>query len=860
MEGKAEPTDTLSSARSDADAPPAAPSRPRRMVPALESGSRLPDEKSTVRRRRLRAFVLYPAVAMALAVVTGVVVAASIQRPEVDGLDSFVPKLVTEVYDQHGDVVRTYSRENRILLSEGELPEVLQNAIVATEDANFFNHGGVDLKGIVRAMITNVQAGRIKEGASTITMQLSRELFSLTREQKWWRKIEEAFLSVELEKSYSKQQILTLYANMVNLSNGNYGVEAASREYFNKSAKDLTLPEAATLAGIPQRPSHFNVFRRPEAVTQRRDWVLRRMLDVGFITQQEHDEAVATPLRVVRHRKTEGLGPYFTEDVRRYLYDTYGLDQLYDQGLRVRTTLDPQIQRAAEESLREKLVDLDHSKGWRGVHGQVDDPETEERLPSWGDVDPEPGEWFEGIVRSADAKTAVVRHRDTDYTLGREGIRWTGQRRPDRLLKAGDIAWFRLDTGDDDSEEADEADETAEPILMLEQEPELEGAVLVVEATTGAVRAMVGGFSFERNEFNRATQAKRQIGSAFKPFVFGAALENGWTAADVLFDGPAIFPGATEDDAYSPRNYKRQYYGILPLRTALEQSVNVSSVKLLDLVGVDRVIDFARRCGIESDLPPYPSLALGSADLVPLELVASYAAIVNRGIYVEPYLVERVETREGRVLEEHVPRAHKAMEPEIAHVLSSMLQGVAVRGTGASRLGKLPIETAGKTGTTNIYTDAWFVGFTPRYAILSWVGYNEPRSIGIGMTGARAALPIWARLVERGLEDGWLEEGEAFEAPPGITTAVIEGRSGLLCTDGVGGEKPIEEVFVEGTEPRGRFDAEMSRVMALPWYLQEPYYLPKEGERMPSQIDDWTAVQEVWKAKKEREDAVKAAG
>ncbi len=800
--------------------------------------------------KRARLLVIYPLVAALLAAAAGVGVAASIRRPEVAELDSFVPRLVTEVFDRHGAVVRTYSRENRIMLREGELPEVLQNAILATEDSNFFQHGGIDLKGVARAAVTNFRAGRIKEGASTITMQLARALFSLTREQKWWRKVEEAFLAVELEKSYSKQQLLTMYANMVNLGHGNYGMEAAARAYFNKSAGDLTAAEAATLAGIPQRPNHFSVYRRPEEVVQRRNWVLKRMQDVGYLTESEYSEAVAQPLLVSNRRQKKELGPYFTEEVRRHLIDTYGATELYDRGLRVQTTLDPAIQAAAERAVHEKLVELDQGKGWRGVPGQIEAENLEEvTLPSWGETSVEAGQWFEGLVIGADARKALIRYRDATYELKPEGFKWTGRKRADQLLKPGNVAWFRLETPDDEDENGSE---DAQPELYLAQEPELEAAALVIESATGAIRAMVGGWEFERNEFNRAVQARRQIGSAFKPFVFGAALENGFTAADTLFDGPAVFHGASEDDLYSPRNYYRKYYGITTLRTALEKSVNVASVKLMDIVGVDRVIDFARRCGIQSDLPPYPSLALGAADLSPLELAAAYAAIVNQGIYVEPYTIERIEARNGRLIYDHLPRASKAMEPEIAFVLTKMLQGVSLRGTAAGKLARLPIETGGKTGTTNAYTDAWFVGFTPRYTMLSWVGYDKKKFIGRGMTGAAAALPIWSGLVEQGLVQGWLTEGETFERPPGIETAWIEATSGLLW--GPGGDKKIQEFFVEGTRPERQFDQEWRRIMSLPWFQQEPFYLPKEGERMPSQIADWGAVREVWKQKDKDED------
>ena len=699
------------------------------------------EEVASSRSKRIRTFVVYPLITVILAGAVGVGVAASIRRPEVAQIDSFVPRLVTELYDRNGEVLARYSRENRILLREGEVPRLVQQAMIATEDANFEQHGGIDLKGVMRAMVTNVRAGRIREGASTITMQLARELFSLTREQKWWRKIEEAFLAVELEKTYSKQQIITMYANLVNLGHGNYGVEAASRAYFNKSVGELTLPEAATLAGIPQRPSHFSVYRRPQAVIERRNWVLGRMAAEGMITAEQLTAARAEPLLVSTRRQEKQLGPYFTEDVRRHLIDTYGATELYDRGMQVATTLDPAIQRAAERALHEQLLALDHGKGWRGISKHLDAEDLESvDLPSWGEVEPEADQWFEGIVLASDGKEASVRYRDRLLTLTRQGIEWTGQKRPDRLLKRGNVALFRLEQPEDD-----EGKPRGEPYLMLEQEPELQGSVLVLESSTGAIRALVGGFSYESNEFNRITQAQRQVGSAFKPFVFGAALESGYTAADTLFDGPAIFRGATVDDMYSPRNYKRQYYGIITLRAALEKSINVFSVKLMDLVGTDRSIEFARRCGITGDLPPYPSLALGSADLTPLELTAAYATIVNQGIYVEPYMIERISARDGRTIYEHQTRAHKAMEPQIAYVLTEMLHGVSQRGTAVGQLGRLPIDTGGKTGTTNAFTDAWFAGFTPRYTILTWVGYDKKRSLGKGMTGARAApVPRWA--------------------------------------------------------------------------------------------------------------------
>ncbi len=814
-----------------------------------------------------------------IAAVTGIVVAASIDQPQVESIEDFVPRLVTRIYDRgalelidrheargtdpdrdaiNASVFKTYSKENRVLLEEGQLPKLVQDAIVAIEDVNFFIHGGLPSpKSILRAVVTNLREGRTAEGASTITMQLARDVFKLDRAKKFKRKVEETLLAVELEKRFSKQQILTMYANLINLGHGNYGVEAAARNYFNKSAAELTLAEAATLAGIPQRPSDYSVYRNPDRVVWRRNVVLARMAEVGFITQQERDRAQAEPLLVVEHRRQNELGPYFSEEVRRYLIDTYGETELYDRGLQVHTTMDPAIQHAAEQAVREKLAALDHEKGWRGAKRHLDDGDELETttLPSWSAAQPVPGEWYEGVVLASDRERAEVRIGEHTYELTAGGIAWTGRKRPDRLLKRGDVAWFRFENpeGDDAKEDGEEAASAQtvgpESILVLEQEPEMEAAVLVIESATGAVRALVGGWDYDRNEFNRATQARRQVGSAFKPFVFAAALENGFTAADVLFDGPVVFPGGAAQPDYSPRNFYRRYEGILTLRRALEASINVTAVKLLDLVGVEQVIDVARRCGIESELPPYPSLALGTAELTPLELAAAYATFVNGGVYVVPYTIEKVTSRNGRLMQEHQPRAHKAMEPELAYVMTHMLRGVAQRGTGATRLAKIELATAGKTGTTDSFTDAWFVGFTPRFTILSWVGYDKKRFLGRGMTGAHAALPIWAAVVEQGLEDGWLASGEDFAKPPGIAEVAIEAGTGLLASRVA--ERTIVEAFVEGTAPEKAFDEQWARIMALPWYLQEPYYLAKEGERMPAQIDDWTSVQEVWKHKDE---------
>ncbi len=815
------------SAPAMASAAPPVESAPR--YPASGGGagplSYLPPPRAR-KKKRLIAWLWPIAVAGLLGAIGGVAFATAIRRPQVDGLADYRPPLVTQVFDQNGEAFTNFARERRVMLKEAEMPLVLRRAVVASEDRNFHRHGGIDAIGIVRAQWKNAREGRIVEGASTITMQLARTLF-LTREKKWRRKIEEAFLSVELEKNYSKDQLLALYLNLVNLGHGNYGVEAASRYYFDKPAKDLTLAQAATLVGIIPAPSRYSPYRTPDKVMSQRNRVLRRMLEEKFISQAEFDVASAEPLLVATQRAELAVAPYFSEEVRKHLEQKFGATRLYEEGLQVYTTLDPAIQRAAEKGVREGLRRLDHQRGWRGPITKLDASAdlAAQTLPtwdaSWSEEGPPLERWVQGIVLTSDTKTAEVKIGDQVHTLDREGIRWTGRTSPATVLPAGSVAWFRFTLPKD-------AKEGTPPRLVLEQEPRMEAAAVVIEHHTGAVRAMVGGWDFERNKFNRITQAKRQVGSAFKPFVFGAALESGWTPADTLLDAPTSFRGADGRLSYQPQNYYKKYYGIVTLRRALEQSINVATVKLMDVVGTRRAIDFAQRCGIEEQLPPYPSLALGSADLTPLELATAFASIANQGTRLDPYWIERIATRDGQVLERHTPSAQLATEPAVAFVLTHMLEGVVDRGTAAAA-SKLPIDLAGKTGTTDDYSDAWFVGFTPRYTILTWVGYDVKRSLGSGMSGATAALPMWMTIVEQGLEDGWLQKDEKFPVPPGVSVQKVEYLTGLRSGESAG--QTVDEAFVNGTEPIKEYDPKWGTVMTLPWFQQKSFYVPKEGEQ-----------------------------
>lgn len=801
-------------------APSTAPGKPRASRPPA---------------RRLMRWTLPLVITLVVGAIAGVAVAAAIHVPRVESLVGYTPSLVTQLFARDGSVFTTFARERRVMLKEPEIPQVLQQAVLASEDANFFQHGGIDAQGVVRAAWTDLRARKVVEGASTITMQLARSLY-LTRARTWSRKIEEAFVAVELEKNLSKPQILTLYLNLVNLGHGNYGVEAASRYYFDKPAARLTLTEAATLAGIIPAPSRYSPYRNAEQVKRNRDRVLDRMLDERYITQQQHDQAVAQPLLVSSQQPEEIFAPYFAEDVRKYLETRYGATTLYEGGLQVQTTLDPQIQRATEKAVRAGLLRMDRRRGWRGPIATLESADIEtQQLPTWSHGKPVPGRWYQGIVLESGPKTAKVKIGNSLFTLDASGIAWTRRKQPDDILKRGAVAWFTLEVPEEkkaekDAKDGDEEKEAppAELELRLEQEPRMEAAAVVLENQTGAVVAMVGGWDFDRNKFNRITQARRQVGSAFKPFVYGAALEAGWTPSDTLLDAPTYFLGGDGRMSYRPENYYKKHAGIVTLRRALEQSINVPAVKLWDLVGGRRVIDFAQRCGIRTPLPNYPSISLGAADLTPMELAAAFATIANQGVHVEPHMIKKITEPDGHVLEQHFPASYSSMEPGVAYVLTHMMEGVIDHGT-AYDLHNLPIDIAGKTGTTDDFSDAWFVGYTPRYTILTWIGYDQKRSLGGGMSGAVAALPIWRAIAEDGLEKGWMQKGETFRVPPGITLKDIDYQSGLLAAGG----RTIKEAFVAGTEPARESSSQWSTITSLPWYQQKQFYIPKEGEKMP---------------------------
>jgi penicillin-binding protein 1A len=574
--------------------------------------------------------------------------------PSVRALEEYAPSLGTKVYADDDELLTEFQAERRIFVPLRQIPRHLREAVIAVEDARFYSHYGVDLRGIARAAYANFRHGRIVEGGSTITQQLAKVLF-LTPDRSFSRKVKEALLALELESRYSKDRLLELYLNQIYLGHGAYGVEAASRTFFGKSVTDLTLPEAALLAALPRAPASYSPFDHPDLARRRRTHVLARMAEHGYLAPPEAKRLGDAPLGLVSVERRRTTGRYFYEYLEQSLEAKLGSDLLYKGGLSVYTTLNPLIQRTAEQALRDGL------------------------------------------------EAIAARHKS-----------------------AGNGA--------------------AMP----------QGAVVVIEPETGYLRALVGGADFARSEFNRAIYARRQPGSAFKPFVYIAALEAGWTPAHLIDDSPVSYP-AGGGRLWEPENYDAKFRGPITLQQAIEESVNIAAVKLLREVGPPRVIEVARRLGIQSPIQENLTLALGSSEVTLLELTAAYAALANRGVRMEPIAIRHITDAQGRLVEENIPQGRDAVSPDVAATITSMLRGAVERGTAvqARALGR---PLAGKTGTTNDFSNAWFVGYSPSIAAGVWVGHDRIRTLGRDETGARAALPIWVALMGQILKGRPVEE------------------------------------------------------------------------------------------------------
>jgi penicillin-binding protein 1A len=616
--------------------------------------------------------------------------------PSVKALEEYAPTPGTKVYADDDELLTEFQAERRIFMPLREIPKTLRDAVIAVEDARFYSHFGVDLRGIARAAYANFRRNRIVEGGSTITQQLAKILF-LTPDRSFERKIKEARLALELERHYSKDRLLEIYLNQIYLGHGAYGVEAAARTYFGTSVQELALSQAALLAALPRAPGNYSPFEHPDVARRRRAVVLTRMVEQGYVTAEQAKRANTAPLGLVAPERRRGSGQYFIEYLQQSLEAKLGTDLVYKGGLSVYTTLNPVMQRTAEQALRGGLQSL----------------------------------------------------------ATRQAAKVAGKGAP------------------------------APPVP--------EGAVLVIEPQTGYIKALVGGSDFARSEFNRAVHARRQPGSAFKPLVYLAALEAGRTPADLVEDSPLsyTFGGRT----WTPENYDGKFRGQITLQQALEESVNVPTIRLAEQVGVNRVIDAAKRLGIQSPLQPNLALALGASDVTLLELTAAYAALANQGVRMEPIVIRYMTDGQGRLVEENIPQGRDAVSPAVAYVLTQMLRGAVERGTAVSArvLGR---PLAGKTGTTNDFSNAWFVGYTPSVTAAVWVGHDRVRSLGHDETGARAALPIWIALMREILKD---KPAEDFSPPESVALARIDMTTGFLATPSC--PKPVVMAFVAGTEP-----------------------------------------------------------
>lgn len=758
--------------------------------------------------------------------------------PKIDKLADYRPPTVSQVFGDGGTLVGEYYLERRIVVPVDKIPKRLIQAFVAAEDSNFFKHAGLDYLGIVRAAFKNLITLKKKEGASTITQQVAKSML-LTPEKKFSRKIKEAILATRMEKMLSKDDILYIYLNQIYLGGGAYGVQIAAETYFAKNVDQLNLAEISMLAGLPKAPNTYSPIKHFDRAKERQSYVLDRMVKEGYVTQAEADHARNTPITVHPMKKVNSeQSAYFLEQVRIYLEEKYGEERLYKQGLKVYTTMNAEMQRGAHEAVTSGLKALDKRQGFRGPLQFLQESEIEAFCKKIEDgIDSaqlKQGATYQGVVTGVKTATGDVQLRigDRSGTMPRNNYSWAGKLtllerygRPDSSrirssLPLGSVIDVQVMAPDNNKTGA---------LLSLEQSPDVQSALVAVDPRSGAVKALVGGYDFKKSQFNRAVQARRNPGSAFKPIIYGAALDKGVTSAAIFDDAPVEYESGQEK-AWKPKNYDNIYRGPVTMREALTNSINVVSVKILETIGVGHAVEFAKRLGIVSPLETNLTLALGSSSLTPLELTTAYAAYANGGYRVTPFFLTKVTDAEGNVLEEiRMPEIPKpvfdnltttvnlnqaadqqnhpatltsgpltpvpAASPEVSFIITSLMQSVVTSGTGrrASALGR---PVAGKTGTTNDMKDAWFVGFVPQLAAGVWVGFDQERSLGSSGSGGQAAAPIWTEFMQKAL---WGIPVQDFPVPSGVTSATINIRTGKLAREG--SENSSREWFIAGTEP-----------------------------------------------------------
>lgn len=678
--------------------------------------------------------------------------------PSIKDFEKVKPTQGTKVYAEDGTLIGEFKIQKGIYIPLKQIPKHLIDAVVATEDSRFWKHKGIDYIGIGRALITDILHMSIKEGGSTITQQLAKIMF-LTPEKTVSRKLKEAYLAMKIEKELSKEKILELYLNNVYFGHGAYGVEMASRIYFGKSVHAITLPEAALLAGLIRAPNTYSPYNDLVKAKQRQETVLERMEKEELITPQERKRASSQPLHLSSLRISTENYNYFLEYVRKQLEENFDIEKIYKGNLKVYTTLDPNAQRAAQRALQEGLRDVDKRIGWRGPIGKVSIKNNEEKEDKTA-FSPAVGDIAKGVVISVSSNQAIVKARGIKGKLNLQDALWASKVvdssgkakviknfRLTDILQPGDIIMVKIKSIGKEIQ------------FSLEQEPEIEGALVAVEPQTGYIRAMVGGYSFQRGEFNRAVYARRQPGSSFKPFVYATAIEKGFKPEDTILDEPISYRTGLKE--WSPSNYDGEFWGEITLRRALAFSRNVPTVRLAEMLGVDSIINLARRAGINSEMPADLTLALGSLSVSPLELTSAFAVFANGGKRIKPIAIKYVTDNSGKILLQNEPELQEAVSSEVAYTITDMLKDVVTYGTGTrANIGR---PVAGKTGTSNDFKDAWFIGYTPQLVTGVWVGYDDMRkSLGAGEAGGRVSAPIWAQFMKEALTN---KEVQDFTAP-----------------------------------------------------------------------------------------------
>ena len=714
-----------------------------------------PDEPKLAGRA---AFLMLLVASAVLGVLCSLMLVYSVSVPQMAELERYRPDTTTELYDIHGKIFGSFALERRVVVPYSEFPTVLREAILSIEDKNFETNGGVNLIRVIGAAYADLHSDKRSQGASTLTMQLTRNLF-LSSEKTYGRKFQEILLALEIERHFTKKQIFTLYANQIYLGSGTYGFEAGSEYYFSKHARDLTLPEAALLAALPKGPEEFSPVRHPDRALRRRNLVLQEMLQDHKITAQQAAEAEASPLGLHLEPPSNTEAPYFVEEVRRQLEREYGVDEVHGAGLRVYTTLDLDLQHAAEKAVLDNTATYERRRGWKGnlenVLSEGSDLESYKH-PDWAQPIEE-GAYFHALVTEVSPTKMTVRIGSQNAMMTYPDWAWTGRTRASELAKVGDIVYVKVTSWPTDGGPSKALH------VDLQQDSGAQAALMAIDNSNGEVLAQVGGRDFALSQFNRATQAERQVGSSFKIYDYTAAFEAGMKPYDTVLDTPTTF--YTAGGPYTPHDYERgEFAGTMTLIDAFAQSRNIPALRIADKVGIRKVIDVAHRFGVTSDIPAYLPVAIGSADLTLAEQVGSYSVFPNDGIRVTPHYIRRVVSPDGSPLQERAPEVREVISVGIAREMMTMLQAVVQHGTAAAA-SQMNHALGGKTGTTNDYTDAWFIGFSPSVTCGTWIGFDDRRSLGEKETGARAALPIWMDFMKVAIADKPNEQFPRANAP-----------------------------------------------------------------------------------------------